>query len=70
MTLGEALNQLARLSPHVAQQVPNLRSIVGFRNVLVHGYSIIDDDEVWRVLTEEVPLLRGQLRKLLDASAP
>jgi uncharacterized protein with HEPN domain len=35
--IGEALNQLSKVSPELARQVPNLREIIGFRNVLIHG---------------------------------
>lgn len=66
VTLGEALNQLARIWPESMQRIPDLRAIVGFRNVLVHGYSVIDDEEVWRVLLVEVPRLRQQLQALLS----
>src|SRR5262245_12832525 len=35
--IGEALNRLSKVSPALARQVPNLREIVGFRNMLIHG---------------------------------
>lgn len=41
-----ALNRLGRFNPASAAQTPELRRIVGFRNVLVHGYAVIDDELV------------------------
>jgi len=41
--IGEALNRLSKEAPDLADRVPNLRKIVGFRNVLIHGYAVIDD---------------------------
>jgi uncharacterized protein with HEPN domain len=35
--LGEALNRLARLDATLAARIPDLRHIVAFRNILIHG---------------------------------
>jgi uncharacterized protein with HEPN domain len=40
--IGEALSQLAKIDPAVAARIPDLRRIVGFRNVLIHGYDRMD----------------------------
>ena len=45
--IGEALNQLSKRSPELAQCVPHWREIIGFRNVLIHGYATIDHARVW-----------------------
>jgi uncharacterized protein with HEPN domain len=63
--VGEALNQMARLDPDLAARIPQLRSIVGFRNVLVHGYASVDDGIVWRVTVDQLPPLVALLRSLL-----
>jgi len=36
---GEALNQLYRIAPAVAETIPHARDIIGFRNILAHGYA-------------------------------
>ena len=36
--IGEALGTPNRIDPITAAEIPDLRRIVGFRNVLVHGY--------------------------------
>lgn len=36
---GEALVQLSRAAPEIAQQLPEHRRIIAFRNILVHGYT-------------------------------
>jgi uncharacterized protein YutE (UPF0331/DUF86 family) len=43
---GEALNRLSRVDADLAARIPELASIVGFRNVLVHGYADVDDIKV------------------------
>ena len=65
--IGEALAQLARIDAAMAQKVPDLRQIIAFRNVLIHGYATIDPARVWRVVEDNLPLLRTALAALLAA---
>jgi uncharacterized protein with HEPN domain len=65
--VGEALKQLADRDPTVAQKIPDLRRIVGFRNILIHGYAQVDDDLVWDALTSRVASLRSAVGSLLGA---
>ncbi len=57
--IGEALNQLSKVSPELARQVPNLREIIGFRNVLIHGYAAVDDARVWQITETSRPPQSG-----------
>ena len=41
---GEALNRLSRDHPDLAARIPDIARIVGFRNVLAHGYDVVDDE--------------------------
>lgn len=68
--IGEALNQLAKIAPEIAQSVPELPRIVAFRNILIHGYATVDDALVWQVVTEKLPPLRKQLDELLGDDPP
>jgi uncharacterized protein with HEPN domain len=63
--LGEALRQLARLDATLAARIPDLRQIVAFRNVLIHGYALIDRARVWQAVQNDVPGLRAILADLL-----
>ena len=65
--IGEALAQLARIDAAMAQKVPDLRQIIAFRNVLIHGYATIDPARVWRVVEDNLPPLRAALAALLAA---
>lgn len=64
--LGEACNQLAKLDPELAEQIPNLRRIVDFRNLLAHAYAVVDDALVWGTATGNIPLLQQRLKDLLS----
>ena len=64
--LGEACNQLSKLDPEHAEQIPNLRRIVDFRNVLAHAYAVVDDALVWGTATGSIPSLQQRLKDLLS----
>lgn len=66
--IGEALGQLAKLDAGLAAQVPRLAQIVAFRNVLIHGYAVVNHETVWNVVQDALPELIVTLRRLLDAS--
>ena len=68
LIIGEALNRLARIAPEIAVQLPDLPRIVAFRNVLVHGYAVVDNETVWQAVQDHLPLLRQRLRHLLGES--
>jgi uncharacterized protein with HEPN domain len=58
--IGEAA---AKVSPVGRARIPAIPwgVVVGMRNRLVHGYDEIDFDIVWKVATEEVPVLIAAL---------
>lgn len=61
MILGEALSVLHRIDRAEAEIVPSHQKIIGMRNVLVHGYSIVDAEVVWAAANINVPALIGVL---------
>ena len=63
--IGEALNRLSRLAPKSADAITGCRQIIGFRNVLVHGYDIVDDAVVWDIAVGKVPALMQEALALL-----
>lgn len=64
--IGEALNRLRRDDPAVAARVPDVDRIVGFRNVLIHGYDILDHETVWDAVTRDLPALLDSATAALD----
>ena len=63
--IGEAMNRIAKLDPSTAARIGNYPRIIAFRNVLTHGYDMIEDDRVWSVIQKELPALRDQVEVLL-----
>jgi uncharacterized protein with HEPN domain len=63
--LGEALVQLSRACPELANTISDRRAIISFRNILVHGYDRVEDDVVWGIVQVHIPRLRGTVEQLL-----
>jgi len=65
MIIGEALNQAVHLQPDLSEQISEVREIVNLRNVIVHGYAVVENETIWGIVTDEVPALARQVNKLL-----
>lgn len=63
--VGEALARLAQDSPDVAAAIPDHPRIIGFRNILIHGYAAVDDRIVWGVIELHLGPLREAVADLL-----
>jgi uncharacterized protein with HEPN domain len=63
--IGEAVSRLARTDPDVVARIGDHPQIIAFRNVLIHGYDLIDDSQVWQVITQDLPRLEQQVTDLL-----
>ena len=63
--IGEAMMQLDSIAPKTAELIHEHRNIIGFRNVLVHGYDSLDPATVWNVVETKLVDLREQLSRLL-----
>ncbi len=64
--VGEALSQLAKTDQETVSRISDWRRIVDFRNVLAHGYAVVDDRLVWDVLQSKLPTLEREVAALLD----
>lgn len=63
--IGEALAQLERESPEIAGKIPEHRNIIGFRNILVHGYDSLDPNTIWNIIEKKLEKLMNQTQNLL-----
>ena len=66
--LLEIIGEAARsLSQEFRQEHPDLpwKSMVGIRDRLIHGYFDINLDVVWQTVTEDLPPLIAQLKKIV-----
>lgn len=68
--VGEALHRAETLDPALAEQLPELRQIVGLRNRVIHGYADVNAEIVWNVVQHRLPPLQTRLAELLGEDAP
>jgi uncharacterized protein with HEPN domain len=60
--IGEALSRLARDFPGIADRIPEHRRVIDFRNVLAHGYGVVDPRLVYGLARTRLPALLAALR--------
>ena len=65
MIIGEALNRAVRLDEELDEQIDDARDIINLRNVIVHGYAIVESETIWGIVQADVPELHGQVRRML-----
>lgn len=65
--IGEALNRLMREDEFVFKQITGARRIIDFRNILAHGYDVVDPAIVWDIISNHLSLLRSEITRLLEA---
>jgi uncharacterized protein with HEPN domain len=41
--------------------------LIGLRNIISHGYETIDFDQIWQIVTVELPLFADTIEKAADA---
>ena len=65
LVIGEAITKLKKEHPEILKQITDHEKIIRFRNVLVHGYDMIDDTTVWSALKDSMPTLQHEVTKIL-----
>jgi uncharacterized protein with HEPN domain len=63
--IGEAGGRLRRDDPETADRLSEHERIVGFQNVLVHGYDLVDDSIGWNAIRTNLPILLSEVEGLL-----
>lgn len=63
--IGEALNRLQRIDPNVFARTTDAQRILGFRNILAHGYDVVDHAIVWDIIANHLSILKTEVASLL-----
>ena len=62
--IGEAVNKLAKEDEELAANISEYKRLIGFRNVLIHGYGDVDDYLVWDLVETKLPVLINNLNSI------
>ncbi len=65
--IGEAFSRLRREFQAEADAIPELNRIIGLRNIIAHGYDVVDHLILWDVIQNHLPPLLSLIEKKLDA---
>ncbi len=60
--MGEALGLVRKHAPDVFARIRHAKRAIDFRNVIIHGYSIIDHEAMWDIATRWLPELLADAR--------
>jgi len=64
--IGEALSRIKRTEPAVLDRISEHHRIIGFRNILIHGYDMVDEGIVWNAVKNHLPLLIQEIQRILN----
>ena len=63
--IGEALNRIKKTDINILSNINDWKEIIGFRNVIAHGYDVVDDEIIWDSIKNNIPILLKQLNNIL-----
>ncbi len=63
--IGEAFNRVSKIDENLLLSISNWKDIIGFRNVIIHGYDMVSDQIIWDTIQNNLPELQKQLQTLL-----
>lgn len=63
--IGEATRNL--LSEQGDIPISNTDKIIGMRNIIAHGYDLVNYRLLWQTYIEQIPILKEEITKLMEA---
>ncbi len=65
--IGEALNRIKSIDSEFIENITDYRRIIGFRNMIAHGYDIIEFEIVWSAIKNHLPILKQEVIHYINA---
>jgi uncharacterized protein with HEPN domain len=65
--IGEALNRIRSTDSELLEEISEHHRIIGFRNILIHGYDVVDEAIVWQAVMKHLPTLITEVKQVLGA---
>ncbi|WP_317133608.1 DUF86 domain-containing protein [Flavobacterium sp. GSA192] len=63
--IGEAVNRIITRDNLFTEKISNAKAIIGLRNQVIHAYDNIWDENIWSILTNHLPKLKGEVDALI-----
>ena len=65
--IGEALNRLSKIDADTVSKISCFERIISFRNILIHGYDVVDSAVVWDVIQRDLPELHNEVKAMIGS---
>ena len=62
--IGEVLHRLRALDESYLNSITDAHRIIGMRNILAHGYDVINNHIVWAAVETHIPILKAEITRL------
>jgi uncharacterized protein with HEPN domain len=63
--VGEAINRILTHNPEI--KITDARKIVNLRNLVIHSYDNISDENIWAIIINNLPELKKEINKLINS---
>lgn len=63
--IGEAVKKILKKDESFKVRISESKSIIGLRNLVIHAYDSISDENIWAVLINHLPKLKEEIHNLL-----
>lgn len=63
--IGEAAKNLPKVIYERYTDIP-WKNIIGLRNIVIHGYFIVDLEIIWKIIKEQLPTLKNKIKAIID----
>lgn len=63
--IGEAAAQIPEIVKQENSNIP-WKKIIGLRNIVIHEYFGVDLDNIWKIVTENIPETKPQLEEMFE----
>ncbi len=69
----EVIGEASKNIPHtIRREFPSIpwRDMAGMRNKVIHSYFVVDFENVWLVVKEDIPIIKPKIKEVLDYVKP
>jgi uncharacterized protein with HEPN domain len=64
--IGEAVNRILTRDNSFTEKISNSKAIIGLRNQVIHAYDNVSDENIWSILINHLPKLKGEVDVLIQ----